>query len=267
MESTSSAAIDSGRDLSGANANTRIAALRAQGAHRSDPVRFRYLEALARRAAVLQGEPRRVLDATLSQLLEAVAQHTDALRTEWDQCVPAMAQRYPHAADELHRLRADTDANALRRRMAQLQSQPRGNLLSDLLRHIAQQAPAPTQPAAAGRGSAAHGGSGASLADLKTVQRDKDAWTRLRVELQLARSQAQAPDNPGPLNSHLLVLRSLRRMQTIAPEYLAQFMLYAETLLWLDQCASGSVLVVPKMTRPAAEPKKPLRARAGRRIR
>jgi hypothetical protein len=48
-------------------------AWRAQGADRVDRVRFRVLEAFARRASSYEGEARRVLDARLSVMMEAYA--------------------------------------------------------------------------------------------------------------------------------------------------------------------------------------------------
>ena len=48
-----------------------IAALRASGAHRHDPVRFCFIEALARRAAGHRGAVRQVLDAKLAAALQA----------------------------------------------------------------------------------------------------------------------------------------------------------------------------------------------------
>ncbi len=48
---------------------SEVDALRARGDHRVDPVRFRLIEALARRSAAHEGEARRRLDARLSQLL------------------------------------------------------------------------------------------------------------------------------------------------------------------------------------------------------
>jgi hypothetical protein len=47
----------------------RIEALRQRGTERFDPVRFRFIEAMARRATAHEGEPRRLLDARLEQLL------------------------------------------------------------------------------------------------------------------------------------------------------------------------------------------------------
>jgi len=51
-----------------------LEALRAQGAPRVDPVRFRHIEALQRRAAAHQGETRRLLDARLARLMSTCAQ-------------------------------------------------------------------------------------------------------------------------------------------------------------------------------------------------
>jgi hypothetical protein len=48
------------------------------------------------------------------------------------------------------------------------------------------------------------------------------------------RTLQQAPKNAGPINSHMLVLRSLELMCDISPDYLDCFMSYAETLLCPD---------------------------------
>jgi hypothetical protein len=54
----------------------RLAAWRERGAERIDPVRFRFLEALARRSTTQHGEARELLDARLAHL---VASFGDAL--------------------------------------------------------------------------------------------------------------------------------------------------------------------------------------------
>ncbi|MEW6343766.1 MAG: DUF2894 domain-containing protein [Paraburkholderia sp.] len=54
-------------------ARAQLDAWRERGADRLDPVRFRFIEALDRRAAGHSGEARRVLDERLSRLLAAYA--------------------------------------------------------------------------------------------------------------------------------------------------------------------------------------------------
>ena len=54
-------------------AQATLDAWREQGADAHDPLRFHFIDALARRAAGHDGEARRVLDARLSSLLDAYA--------------------------------------------------------------------------------------------------------------------------------------------------------------------------------------------------
>ena len=58
---------------SGPDARALLDAWRARGADQLDPVRFHFIEALERRAAVHAGEARRLIDARLTQLLNAFA--------------------------------------------------------------------------------------------------------------------------------------------------------------------------------------------------
>ncbi|WP_250535875.1 DUF2894 domain-containing protein [Caballeronia sp. AZ10_KS36] len=55
------------------NARAMLDAWRARGEHRVNPVRYRFIEALARRAMTHEGEARRIIDARLSSLLNDYA--------------------------------------------------------------------------------------------------------------------------------------------------------------------------------------------------
>ncbi len=57
-----------------------IEAWRACGDHRFDPVRFRFIEALAGRAANHRGEARRILDDKVSALLAAYREDLEKAR-------------------------------------------------------------------------------------------------------------------------------------------------------------------------------------------
>lgn len=230
------------------NGDPGIAALRERGAHRLDPSRFRYLEALERRAGVHQGALGRTLDRQLAQVVTAYGEQYAAAVRDIDQAIPVLIQHHPQAAPELRRLHADGDVRAVRRLAARLEAEPRSTPLADLVRHIdglnAALGQIRPQPSGATQSDTA------ALAELKTVQRFRDTWTRLRVDDQLARSQEKVPENPGPLNSHLLVQRALRRMQELSPAYLGRFMAQVEALSWLDHAVlRGTALpgkVVPR---------------------
>lgn len=187
--------------------NARIASLRAAGAGQLDPVRLHYIEALARRTLAHEGNVRYLLDAKLSSALSAFQERLVLAEVKGVQQATVSV-----ATDE--------------------QCTPLGMLV----RQLGQQLPAPVTglrkpPAAPSQ-------------ELKTLRGARNIWSTLSVEKQVAKELAQAPKNAGPINSHMLILRSLTLMHTISPQYLNSFMAYAETLLCLDQCdneKSGTV--------------------------
>lgn len=170
-----------------------LEAWRQRGDHRFDPVRFHFIEALARRAAAHEGAARRLLDERLQMHMAAYA---EALQ---------QSRETPRAA-------RDREPAAERSELAQL------------VEHIGQQA----LPSAIG--SAA---SPVPSGELKTLSYFKSTWSRLSADRRLHQSQAKVPENAGPLNSHHLVHRALTLMRDLSPEYLNKFMSYVDGLLWL----------------------------------
>ena len=70
--------------------------------------------------------------------------------------------------------------------------------------------------------------------ELASVRRFRRAWGSQRALAKFDEALARAPANAGPLNSHALVLRSLALMREASPEYLRRFLVYVETLQWLE---------------------------------
>jgi hypothetical protein len=220
-----------------------LAALRAAGAARFDPLRFSYLEALARRAQSQSAAVRALLEARLAAALSDFEQGFVAAGQAAQAALAQAGAAHPQAAAELAQLCAAGDFAALRRRIASLAATGSGPLAA-LVRHADQHASPPGDG-----GLAAH----AAPAELKAVRYFRDTWSQLSVERQVSHAIGQAPEQAGPLNSHYLVLRSLEMMRDISPDYLKRFMSYADTLLCLDQASD----------KPAA--KKPAKARSARR--
>jgi len=196
------------------DAAATLDAWRARGADRLDPVRFRLIEAMARRAEAYTGEARHVLDARVAALVAAyagdLAAHEAIRETAGKaaggqgndgKAVSAAAQALPTAAD---------------------------SPLAGLLRHVARHDPATADAAAPS--------SARALPDeLELLDYFRKTWTRLGTDRQLRRSQDQVPANAGPLNSSHLAHRALSRMRETAPGYLQQFLSYLDTLAWLEQ--------------------------------
>lgn len=231
------------------DAQGQIDALRARGAQCFDPVRFRFLEGLARRAAEHGGGIRDLLDARLAEALSEYRERADRAEREARDRLACGLSRFPDAA---HALSQHCDAGEFRdlqRLLARLEAQRGSRLLTDLLAEVAQRSsdgasvetPA-ARPVVERR------------VELKSLKYFRRTWSKLSVDRQLSHAFAQAPDNAGPLNSHFLVLRALGTMRDIAPEYLEQFVPYVDALLWLDQADSAR----------GATPKTPVRAESGR---
>ena len=194
-------------------------ALRARGAQRLAPLRFAFAQALARRAAAHQGPVRELLDARLAlALADCAAQCGQALAGAGPAGARPAAHGQPGPLGDLVRL---------------LDGQPGAALAG--AQDASTAAPQPGPPA-----------------ELKSLQQSRSTWARLSVDRQLSRSLAQLPQNPGPLNSQLLALRSLQLMQDIAPAYLQGFVAQVETLLWLEDASQGAAPLPGKRRRPLA---------------
>ena len=202
-----------------------IDAWREQGADRFDPVRFRGIEALARRAAACSGQARTLLDQKVSMRLAA---YIDTLEKAQD--TPTARQK----------------------------GVPERGPLAVLLEHIARQS------ASIGVGPAASDevpGLGAP-AELKTLRVFRSTWSKLSADQRLTQSLAKLPENAGPLNSQRLVHRSLMLMREQSPAYLDLFMSYVDALLWLDEVNGGSA-ATGKVVLIAENDRKRARGRRG----
>jgi hypothetical protein len=204
-----------------------IASLRAAGADRFDPVRLHYIEALAKRAAAHQGSIKDLLDAKLAQALAAFKERFELAQSNATEVVIRSVHQYPNAANDLQQLVAAGDFKGLRRLIATLEFSEQCASLKALVRELGKHSPDTTE----GRAE----GIAAAPPELKTIRNFRNTWSKLSVDKQVAQEFEQAPKNAGPINSHMLVLRSLALMREFAPDYLNRFMSYTETLLSLDQ--------------------------------
>ena len=78
-------------------------------------------------------------------------------------------------------------------------------------------------------------GGGARMPDMKSVRRFSEVWSKISAEQQVAQALVRGPENAGPLNSHRLMLRALRLMRGLSPDYTQRFMAQMDALLWLEQ--------------------------------
>jgi len=216
-----------------------LAALRAQGGERADPVRFRFLEALARRGQGLDGAARQFLDRRLAAAVADFADRFARVQATAHALLVAAGDRHPDAAEALQQQWAAGDFAALRRQVVALD---RAAVASPFAGLAIGGAPASTPaataadaPEAVAASGTERGPAGDAPVDLKALDYFRDNWAQLSAERQLAQALAAAPENAGPLNSHRLVLCALERMHDVSPAYLRSFLAQIDALLWLAE--------------------------------
>ncbi|KAA0089629.1 DUF2894 domain-containing protein [Paraburkholderia sp. T12-10] len=192
-------------------AHAMLDAWREQGADRVDPVRFRFIEAMARRAAGHNGEVQRVLENKLSELIRLYSD--------------AVANAAPKAGESAN---ANANANA----NETLRHKPPRSSLGALTDYIASHARAACGDS---HGTKRITPQPSAYPELPVLDDFREIWSRLSTQRQLRQSLAQVPGNAGPLNSSSLVHRSLSLMQAVSPGYLQQFLSYVDALSWIEQ--------------------------------
>ena len=192
-----------------------LESLRAHGAQHHDPVRFRYLEVLAER---LPTQPPAVRQVLAGRLQSAVADYAMRARAASAQPAGGAAATVAHTPSPLELLNRDLSAR----------SQADADSMLTM-------------------------GSGPSVAEMQSVRRFSEVWSKIAAEQQLAQAFTRGPENAGPLNAHRLMLRSLALMRSLSPDYLRHFLLQMDSLLWIERAAA----------RPARAPLKPGRGGRG----
>lgn len=220
----------------------RIEALRRDGAARLDPARWRIVEALLRRLPGQSEAVRQVLLGKLETALEQAAACIASARPSLAEAAGRLSSAPARVAREARRLEAAGDAAGLRRLALQAAADAAPTPLAALDAHLRAVRPA------AGEGED----------ELASVQRFRRAWHSTRTEEQVQLAIARKPANPGPLNSHALVLESLGLMDGLSPDYLRHFIVHVEALQWLERV--GEALARPPVKAPVA----PKPAKGGR---
>jgi hypothetical protein len=236
------------------SAESKLAQLTAQGADRFDPVRFCYIAALIRRSAEKQARVRHRLEDRALEALSDYQKQFEAVRQEDFRQTASIAD--PHAdqtgmpdsgfdkceflagrhldqggngkeeksalavlADLIGRAGRLADDNAARVSVDALLKQHEKEIVATL-----------------GRSSPdAHTGSRPAPNDrLRALYffRENEA-VRHCTDL-VSQALGHVPENPGHLNSQMLVTRCLEAMKRISVAYLQRWVSQMETLLWLE---------------------------------
>ena len=185
----------------------RLALLRQAGAPAFDSVGWHYIEILAARVPAHQGAAQTLLHLKLDKALDDLN-----ARMASPMASPMASHSQPSSVTGTA---TATDVSS---------PSPLAQLLQDL---APLEAPA-TRDFASQR---------TWPAENPRVRQLRKTLSQLKVQKQVTQAMAQAPENAGPINSHMLVLRSLGLMRELSPDYLNRFMRYTDTLLSLEAAA------------------------------
>ena len=178
--------------------------LLARGAEQLEPVSWHYISVLTARARAQTGSAQRLLNDKLEMALVR-------LKATLDAAPIGMAFR-------------KTEAQAKSCATPTQGGSPLAALLKDMQ----------TESANPGTGIAS-----TWRAESPRIRQFRKQLGQISVQKQVSKAMAQAPQNAGPINSHMLVLRSLGLMRVASPDYLSRFMGYVDTLLFLEEAGQG----------------------------
>jgi hypothetical protein len=201
--------------------HAQIASLRQRDVAGREHVRLHYLEALSARAQTLQDPVKRLLESKMNRALQDLQSRLDQTRQL-------------SARDDAQTAGTTSAVSPLRALVHTLSQNPVDSSgVADAIVHRADTVGRP---------------------ELKSVRNFRKTWSLLSTDKQLRQALDQAPQNAGPINSHMLVLRSLALMRDISPDYMNRFMSYTDALLCLEQSDKPTLPAAkPRRARPAAK--------------
>jgi len=233
-----------------------ITELVESGADSFDPVRFRYIESMARRAHDQRGAVSILEENKAHKALEQYVVDFSMAREDAGRVVKRVAAQFPESAERLYalidgcdfkgvvRLEERLGRNKDRGELADLTKQimPDDFVLSegtselsfdDMLRQ--QESDAITEFANKNDNKMDRNW----LREPKSIRLYRESWVKRSSDSLITKSINDGPETPGPLNPQGLVIRYLASMRDLSPEYVNRYISYIETLLWLEQASDS----------------------------
>lgn len=211
----------------------QLQALCEAGAAQRDPLRWHYIEVLYRRA---HQQPQAV-QALLYQRLMLVLQDLASTLQQ----TPPPSSGAERAASDAPTANPSNTAFPTSIALGQSAHALPSSLAGLLLDLQASTAVAQTGHAGTGTGDS-------QPAENPRVRQFRQQLRRISVQKQVQQAIAQAPQNAGPINPQMLVLRALALMRDLSPDYLQRFMTHVDTLLCLESAEPSRSTTVRRKT-------------------
>lgn len=199
-----------------------LAAMEASGADRFDPVRFRYIQAMAQKSLQQSSAVAALLVEKANQALQAYESRRGEQSAQITSLMEETASQQPAQSERMTKLFEAGDISAVKRLAQRQQTPDNADSFSALTQRL---------QATADTGSTLPGDS----QELKSVRYFRDALQRQHADRLVSHALRDAPEDAGPLNPQKLALQSLAIMRDISPAYLGHFVSYLDTLFWLEK--------------------------------
>lgn len=243
----------------------RIVALKAEGVHQFDPVRFHIMEAMLRRALArpvfAEGKVQSVIEGKVAKLLGAYQADFAQAQSAAKISVDKVSARFPQSLEKIKQffekyefravasLTRILEATAMQNPIAELRhslsfSDEDANAakVADTLQDQAYQQETDllksllgAQINSAQKGEPACAFNQGTIRELKSAQNFREISVKRKASRIVAQTIKAGPENPGPLNAQGLVIRTLSAMRTLSPTYVARLVTQLDTLFWLEQ--------------------------------
>lgn len=250
---------------------SRLDAMMEKGLDRFDPIRFSYIESLTGKAAPMPETVRQQLEQKATVAIADYKTCLDRAQKEARDLIEDTGAAYPEAVEALQRLYSAMDFKGIKRMERFLR---RGSLQSPLCLLVEeisgenrlhfQKRGAPFEAQSPPGENAPHDNSpgrkapsGSEVSGLKSYHLFREKLAGYASDRLVSDAIRNLPENPGPLNSQMLITRSLIILRDVSPDYLKQFVSYVDTLLWLEN-AAGLASTIPKDGQKDSTPNPPL---------
>jgi len=236
-------------DVSDIDCGDQIALILERGDNRFDETRFRYISSMYDRAVKQRRSVSQALMSKVDQLLTSYQSDVSLS----DESTVALSRRikmsFPGSSSEVDRVERYCNARALIKLEERLTRASEGGVLSALTNLLLQESESDDSQGISSflellqsqenevvkTFSDNETCTRSKKIELKSTRLFRESQEKLNSEKLIRQAIKDGPDNPGPINPHMLAIRSLSTMQSLSPQYLKRFLSYIDTVFWLEQ--------------------------------
>jgi hypothetical protein len=229
--------------------SAQIALILAQGGNRFDEIRFQYLSSIYERAEKQRHSVALILISKVQRLLASYQSDLVSAEEKSKVLSNRIKMSFPESSNEVDQLERYYNVSALTKLENRLMRTNGGGVLKTLTNLLLQggesddnqDAPSFVELLQSQENEAIkiftdnEACIASNKSELKSVRLFRESQEKLNSEKLVRLAIKEGPDNPGPINPHMLAIRSLSTMQSLSPQYLKRFISYIDTVFWLEQ--------------------------------